>query len=147
MHISRLVIKNFRCIRDLDISLSPTSVIIGENNAGKSAVLDAVKIALGRKWGRSGQTGFSEYDFPYQRDAGVPRPEILIKLWLAEAQPAEWPQPLIDELFSIVRTDPHTGLNSICMQVVCTFESVAKSVEPVWQFINDQDVPLAGAGA
>ncbi len=147
MHISRLVIKNFRCIRDLDISLSPTSVIIGENNAGKSAVLDAVKIALGRKWGRSGQTGFSEYDFPFQRDAGEPRPEILIKVWLAEGQPAEWPQPLVDELSDIVRTDPHTGLNSICMQVTCTFESVAKSVEPAWQFINDQDVPFAGAGA
>jgi putative ATP-dependent endonuclease of the OLD family len=147
MYISRLVIKNFRCIRELDISLSPTSVIIGENNAGKSAVLDAVKIALGRRWGRLGQTGFSEYDFPFQRDAGEPRPEILIKLWLAEATPAEWPQPLVDELSEIVRTDPHTGLNSICMQVTCTFESVAKSVEPVWQFINDQDVPFAGAGA
>lgn len=147
MYISRLVIKNFRCIRELDISLSPTSVIIGENNAGKSAVLDAVKIALGRRWGRSGQTGFSEYDFPFQRDAGEPRPEILIKVWLAEAMPVEWPQPLVDELSEIVRTDPHTGLNSICMQVTCTFESVAKSVEPVWQFINDQDVPYAGAGA
>lgn len=147
MHISRLVIRNFRCIRELDISLAPTSVIIGENNAGKSAVLDAVKIALGRKWGRSGQTGFSEYDFPFQRDAGAPRPEILIKTWLAESQPAEWPQPLVDELSDIVRTDPHTGLNSICMQVTCTFESVAKSVEPVWQFINAQDVPFAGAGA
>jgi putative ATP-dependent endonuclease of the OLD family len=147
MHISRLVIKNFRCIRDLDISLSRTSVIIGENNAGKSAVLDAVKIALGRKWGRSGQTGFSEYDFPFQRDAGDPRPEILIKLWLTEGQPAEWPQPLVDELSDIVRTDPHTGLNSICMQVTCSFESVAKSVEPVWQFINGHDVPFAGAGA
>lgn len=147
MHISRLVIKNFRCIRDLDISLSPTSVIIGENNAGKSAVLDAVKIALGRRWGRSGQTGFSEYDFPFQRDAGDPRPEIMVKMWLAEARLAEWPQPMLDELSDIVRTDPHTGLNSICMQVTCTFENVAKSVEPVWQFINDQDVPFAGAGA
>lgn len=147
MHISRLVIKHFRCIRDLDILLSPTSVIIGENNAGKSAVLDAVKIALGRKWGRSGQTGFSEYDFPFQREAGEPRPEILIKIWLEETQPGEWPQPVIDDLSEIVRTDPHTGNNSICMQVTCTFESVAKSVEPVWQFINDQGVPFAGAGA
>lgn len=147
MHIGRLVIKNFRCIRDLDIALASTSVIIGENNAGKSAVLDAVKIALGRRWGRSGQTGFSEYDFPFQRDEGEPRPEILIKLWLAESQRCEWPQPLVDELSDVVRTDPHTALNSICMQVTCTFESVAKSVEPVWQFINDQDVPFAGAGA
>lgn len=147
MHISRLLIKNFRCIRDLDISLSSTSVLIGENNAGKSAVLDAVKIALGRKWGRSGQTGFSEYDFPFQRNVGEPRPQILIKVWLSEERPAEWPQPLMDELSDILRTDPHTGLNSICMQVTCSFESVTKSVEPLWQFINHDDVPFVGAGA
>lgn len=147
MHVTRLLIQNFRSIRELDLVLSPTSVIIGENNAGKSAVLDALKIALGRRWGRSGQTGFTEYDFPFQRDAGEPRPEILIKVWLSEASADEWPQALKDELNDIIRTNPYTGTNSICMQVTCTFESVAKSVEPVWQFLNDQDVPYSGAGA
>ena len=90
MHVTRLLIQNFRSIRELDLVLSSTSVIIGENNAGKSAVLDALKIALGRRWGRSGQTGFTEYDFPFQRDAGEPRPQILIKVWLSEARVDEW---------------------------------------------------------
>src|SRR4051812_23329470 len=74
MHISRLAIENFRCIRSLDVALSPTSVIIGENNVGKTAILDAVKIAMSRRWGRSGQTGFTEYDFPFGHDQGAPRP-------------------------------------------------------------------------
>lgn len=147
MYIRRLLIENFRCIRALDIPLSATTVLIGENNAGKTAILDAVKIALGRRWGRTGQTGFNEYDFPFDRDANQPRPDIKVKLWLVEATPKEWPQPLLDELNDIVRTDPITGLNSICMQVTCSFESVTKSVDPVWQFVNEDDQPYSGAGA
>lgn len=147
MHINRIVIKNFRCIRNLDVVLSPTWVLIGENNAGKSALLDAVTIALGRKWGRSGRTGFTEYDFPFRGESGEPWPEILIKLWLAESQKDEWPQSLVDDLYDIVNTDPRTGLNSICLQVTCTFESVAKEVEPVWQFLTADNVPFSGSGA
>jgi len=147
MHISRILIENFRCIRTLDIGLSPTSVIIGENNAGKTAVLDAVKIALSRKWGRSGQTGFNEYDFPFSVTPEGVRPEIRIRLWFTEADPGEWPQPMLDDLNDIVRTDPHDGTSSICMQVTCSFESVSKSVEPVWQFLNAADQPFSGAGA
>jgi putative ATP-dependent endonuclease of OLD family len=147
MHISRLWIENFRCIKSLDLGLSPTSVIIGENNAGKTAVLDAVKIALGRKWGRSGQTGFSEYDFPFWLTEDGKKPEIKIRLWLAESNAGEWPQPLADDLNDIIRTDPISGAGSICMQVTCSFEDVTKSVEPVWQFLNDEGRPFAGAGA
>lgn len=147
MYISRLSIENFRCIRSLDIALSPTAVVIGENNAGKTALLDAVKIALSRKWGRAGQTGFNEYDFPFRITSEGHRPEIRIRLWFAEAQPGEWPQAMVDDLNDIIRTDPHSGANSICMQVTCSFESVTKSVEPVWQFLNDADQPFSGAGA
>ncbi len=147
MYINRLVIENFRCIHELDLRLSPTSVIIGENNAGKTAILDAVKIALGRKWGRSGQTGFTEYDFPFGPKGSGPRPQIRIRLWLAEAVAGEWPQPLADDLNDIIRTDPLSGAGSICMQVTCSFEDVTKSVEPVWQFLNAEDQPFSGAGA
>ena len=146
MHISRIVIENFRCIRALDVRLNPTTVIIGENNAGKSTLLDAIKLALGRRWGRSGQTGFNEYDFP-MGPSGESKPDILIKLWFSEARQGEWPQSLSDDLLSIIRLDPVTGLNSICLQVTCSLESVTKSVDPSWVFLNEDDAPYAGAGA
>lgn len=146
MHISRIVIENFRCIRALDVRLNPTTVIIGENNAGKSTLLDAIKLALGRRWGRSGQTGFNEYDFPMTQ-SGQPKPNILIKLWFTEASSGEWPQSLLDDLLAIIRLDPVTNLNSICLQVTCSFENVTKSVEPSWVFLNIDDEPFSGAGA
>jgi len=49
MHISKLHIRNFRCIENLELSFdSGLNVIIGENNTGKTAVLDALRIILAR---------------------------------------------------------------------------------------------------
>lgn len=61
MKIGRIRIRNFRSIESLDLALDDTTVFIGANNAGKSAVLDAVRIALTRRWGQRG-TGFTEHD-------------------------------------------------------------------------------------
>lgn len=42
MKISRLMIKNYRNLRDIDIHLNGTVALIGENNSGKSNLLRAV---------------------------------------------------------------------------------------------------------
>ena len=44
MKISRLVIKNYRNLKDVDICLGETVVLIGENNSGKSNLLRAVTL-------------------------------------------------------------------------------------------------------
>jgi putative ATP-dependent endonuclease of OLD family len=147
MQISRLSIENFRCIRSLDIRLSSRSVIIGENNAGKTAILDAVRIALGRRRGQWGQTGFTEFDFPLGHQQAGARPDIRITLWFSETRLDEWPQPLADDLADIIRSDPSTGVRSICLRVTCSFESVSKSVDPDWKFLREDNEPFAGAGA
>ena len=45
MYITKLKIKNFRAIKDLEISLNEgLNVIIGENNSGKTAVIDLLRL-------------------------------------------------------------------------------------------------------
>jgi putative ATP-dependent endonuclease of OLD family len=61
MKIANLQIENFRSIRSLSLDLDDTTLFIGPNNAGKSAILEAVRIALSRRWGQRG-TGFTEDD-------------------------------------------------------------------------------------
>ena len=61
MRVTRIEIENFRSIRHLVVDLGETTVFVGPNNAGKTAILDALRIALTRRWGQRG-TGFSEYD-------------------------------------------------------------------------------------
>ena len=46
--ISKVRIKNFRSIENLELSLSTTNVLIGANNCGKSNFLRAINIALGQ---------------------------------------------------------------------------------------------------
>lgn len=48
MKIDKLRIKNFRCFEDLEMQLhQKCNILIGINGAGKSAILDAVSVALG----------------------------------------------------------------------------------------------------
>ena len=46
MKLKKIQIENFRGITSLDMQLGNTTVLIGENNTGKTAVLDALRFAL-----------------------------------------------------------------------------------------------------
>ena len=64
MHIKRLKLKNFRCYDELDIDFDKRlTVIVGENGRGKTAIFDALAIALA----------------PYLRAFGVKGSEISTK--------------------------------------------------------------------
>lgn len=49
MYISNLKISNFRNFTNFDIDLQPFTLIIGENNTGKSNLLDAICLILGQE--------------------------------------------------------------------------------------------------
>ena len=90
MEITRVLIKNFRSIKDVDIVFHPTTVLIGPNNIGKTAILDAVRIARSRRWGQRG-TGFTEHDVRDARlvlDEGEPDATVS-----AAAAPARQARP------------------------------------------------------
>ncbi len=40
--ITSLRIKNYRCLRDVTVALSPLTVLVGANASGKSALLAAL---------------------------------------------------------------------------------------------------------
>ena len=47
MHVSRVVIKNFRSLAEVDVSTSTgATVVIGENNVGKSSFIQALRLGL-----------------------------------------------------------------------------------------------------
>ena len=62
MFLHKIQIRNFRGIRDLTLILDDFCVLIGENNSGKSSVLDALKLCLTRPLTGKG-TIFEEYDY------------------------------------------------------------------------------------
>lgn len=148
MEITRLQIKNFRSIRDADISLGPTTVFIGPNNVGKTAILDAIRIALSRRWGRQG-TGFSEHDVHLPPGITDPKaaPPISIVLEFEERRAGEWSQELQVALDDLVQVNPFTGRSIIILSVTCTLDAVTGIPDPQWQFLNLERQPLTGKGA
>jgi predicted ATP-dependent endonuclease of OLD family len=48
--LSRLEVRNFRALEELDLDLAPLTALIGPNGAGKSSVLWAIDVVLGAAW-------------------------------------------------------------------------------------------------
>ena len=46
MKLRKVTIKNFRCLVDVTVPIDDTTILIGENNSGKTALLEALRIAL-----------------------------------------------------------------------------------------------------
>jgi putative ATP-dependent endonuclease of the OLD family len=65
MRITRVKIKNFRSIQELDIELPQVCALVGPNNAGKTNILEAIKRVLAGSWVRAAD--FSTDDI-YLRD-------------------------------------------------------------------------------
>ena len=144
--------------------LARATVLIGENNSGKSSVLDCISLTLGRRWGQRG-TGFSEYDLTIDGDAapdadaetteGVAGtgdtvadaevPEASVELFFTERIAGEWPEEITSGLFGIIQTDPVTELNSITLRVTYRLNPLEKTYEPGWAFLDVNGDPI-GAG-
>jgi len=46
MRIERLTVRNFRNLGNIDLYLEPSTVIVGENQAGKSNLIHALRLIL-----------------------------------------------------------------------------------------------------
>ena len=58
-----MLIKNFRSVKETELILGDCTVLIGPNNVGKTAILDAIRIALTRRLGSRG-TGLKDIHLP-----------------------------------------------------------------------------------
>ena len=148
MRVTQIEIRNFRSIRHLVVDLNETTVFVGPNNAGKTAILDALRIALTRRWGQRG-TGFTEYDVHLTSDTDDPKssPGVSIELHMEESESEPWPDSIVQDLVSMVQVDPATGIRSIALRARCAWSEDSASFEPSWEFLNAARQPLAGAGA
>jgi predicted ATP-binding protein involved in virulence len=77
MKINRLTLHNYRCYPELDIEFNPDiTVLVARNGQGKTAVLDAISVALGPYLGAFDDAkgvGFSDHDarqVPHRQESG-----------------------------------------------------------------------------
>lgn len=136
MLIKKLQIENFRSIVDLELCLDDTTVFIGGNNSGKSAILEAIRIALSRRWGQKG-TGFTENDIhittPDDDPRTSPAPRILIIF--EEVSEGEWPEDMLANLDDIV-TLTDNGLNRVSVAITYSWNTEDEAFKPAWEFLD-----------
>jgi len=141
--LSEIGIENFRGIRSLHIPLAGLTVLIGENNTGKSTVLEAIRLVLTRGFGsrRGGQ--FAEYDFHLKDANATPQSADPIKITLhfAEEQENEWTDAIIQQMNEVIQLDTD-GLNHIWLQARGAFNPTSATFETQWAFFNSNNVEL-----
>lgn len=144
MKITKLRIRNFRSIRSLDLDLDDTTVFIGPNNTGKTAILDTVRIALSRRWGQRG-TGFTEYDVHCPAPDGDPRtlPPVAIEIVFEEPDAGAWPDDMVAALEDIMTIGANKR-NEVTLRLGCAWSVEAETFEPSWEFLDAAGNPLSG---
>jgi putative ATP-dependent endonuclease of the OLD family len=147
--LREVTIKNFRCLRDINIPLDDSIVLIGENNSGKTALLDALRIALPRSIPGRGGTPFEQYDYHMWKDGDSPQSceGIVVELWFREDMPDEWPPSLVQALNDFLQTDPTTGLDSIGLRLSSKYDEAAGEMVSKWEFLALDGQPVGGKGA
>lgn len=138
MKLAEITIENFRGIRSLKIPLDGLTVLIGENNTGKSTVLEALRLVLTRGFGFRKDGRFTEYDFHLNDAAATPQTSapISIILHFAEEQENEWPEPVVQQLSDVALPDVITGLYHIWLQAQGSFQDESGVFETKWTFLN-----------
>ena len=111
MSLTRVVVENFRCIERLSVDLDDTTVLIGENNSGKTAFLDAIRICLDPSSGRE-QRPFDDYDYRLSKAGASPAaaPPIRIELTFVENEPEGWSEAQVREFDEIIDRDPENRI-------------------------------------
>ena len=145
MFLCRVDITNFRGIKKLSLTLDDVIVLIGENNTGKSTILDALQFCLSRSLTRKSGL-FTEYDYHllHRNSQPVDAEPIEIILYFAERQEGEWPNE-IPQMFPDVVQTTDDEIQSITLRVSSGFDKVTGDFNTNWDFLDLKGSPLPKA--
>lgn len=136
MFLERIDITNFRGIRQLSIKLDGTTVLIGENNTGKSTILEALQFCLSRSLTRKGSI-FSEYDYHLLNKDSQPADSDALEITLrfAERTENEWPDEVAQILEPAVQVN-EDGLQIVILRVRSRYDDARDDFVTTWNFLD-----------
>ena len=148
MRIASVCIENFRGIKHLDLDLGEVTVLIGENNSGKTSVLDALRLCL-RDLGPRRSVIFDALDFHLPDADAEPSSAdpIRIEIAFSEQETGEWGDTLTGSLSRsrILQVDDR-GRGHVILRVTCAYNPNRRDFASDWAFLNLARAPLAGIG-
>lgn len=147
MRITSVRIRNFRGIKSLDLDLGEVTVLIGENNSGKTSVLEALGLCL-REIGSRRRVVFDTLDFHLQDDAAEPSSAepIQIDIRFSEQMKGEWSSDLVARLNRnriLQINDDDCSL--VHLRVTCEYDPSERDFRQGWSFLDLSGEPLTGS--
>ena len=142
MQLTHLNIKNFRGIEKISLPLDDLCVLIGENNTGKSSIIDALRLCMTRSPKRRGIV-FEEYDYHLENSSAEPYKSnpIEITLTFSEAHEDEWSDEISQRLLRVIQSDDN-DIKSIILRVTSSFDAEVNDYVTDYNFLDSSNSPL-----
>jgi putative ATP-dependent endonuclease of the OLD family len=149
MLLTELKIENYRGIRALTLLLTATTVLIGENNSGKTTILHALRACLQilRNGGRS--SVFDEFDFHFKNNATDPTTADPITLTLSfeEQKADDWTDEIVQQLGGNDSVLALVGVGDaqhyrVQLRVEGKYNANSQEIETSFDFLDQDGNPL-----
>src|ERR1700730_11317661 len=142
MLLRRVTVENFRGIENVTVDLDETTVLIGENNSGKTSFIDALRLSLEEVLARRGNP-FDDYDHRLASKDSQPGEagKLCVTLVFSEGKPDEWDDEVVQSLASayVLAADDR---RVVTLRVGCHFDAVANDFVAEWEFLDPNGVCL-----
>ena len=145
MFLSKVEVRNYRSLKDISIELEDSTILIGENNSGKTALLDIIRNILGRV---AQNANFNEYDYFLGDEIQNPQDSegISIVFTFSEQHEDEWEEDLTAKYVTVIQpyhSDiTNEDLMRIKLKVISKYNVASQQYDVMYEFINDLDEAL-----
>jgi putative ATP-dependent endonuclease of the OLD family len=144
LNITSLEIKGYRNLANIEIDFQPdVTVLIGENNSGKTNVLDALYAALrANRPVKQGAFDIADYHLADRESlAGSAGPiELIVRF--AEGETDEWHDDVLAQFTDVVALDMDSNTNSVTLRVKGSVRHADVEEEYEWAFLNSEGNPF-----
>lgn len=147
MLLTSLKIEHYRGIKSLDLALGPTTVLVGENNCGKTTVLHALRACLYTLRSAGRASPFEEFDLHFDSRSADPTtaPPIVITLTFEEGIAGEWSDEVEQRLGGdggVIAFMPPDDRSRIQLHVNAQYSAVTQEIETTFEFLDAAGQPL-----
>jgi len=136
-------VKGYRNISELEVSFEPDwTVLLGENNSGKTNVLDALFAALRvNRTLRQGAFDLHDYHLASKQSMAGDSGPIELIVTLSEQQEGEWDDETVQDFTNVLAFDSTRNTYSITIKVTGTAARDGNEESYEWSFLDAVGAP------
>jgi putative ATP-dependent endonuclease of OLD family len=143
--LRKVTIDNFRGLQTIAVDLDRSAVLIGENNSGKTSLLEAMRLCLSRPLSRRANP-FEDHD--YHLASSTSRPgdagNLKVTLDFAEEKPDEWSAEILQALGDVIviQSGAQGDIRHLTLRVESHFDKTAEDFVTDWDFLDANGNPI-----